>query len=216
MKVIVSLSGGIDSTTVLAHALLLSEVQAVGFRYGSKHNEYENRAAQAVAKHYGVSFRLIDLTPVFDGFTSALMKSGEEIPEGHYEDESMSKTVVPGRNIIFSSVLSGVAWSVGASEVWLGIHSGDHAIYPDCRPGFYEAMAHAVKLGTGDRVNLKAPFLHVDKGEILKWGVEHDIPYHLTRTCYKDQELACGKCGSCVERLEACASLGVDDPVRYE
>jgi len=142
--------------------------------------------------------------------------TGGDIPEGHYEDESMSRTVVPGRNIIFASILTGVAWSLGAEEVWLGIHQGDHAIYPDCRPEFYRAMNEAVTLGTDGKVVLKAPFLDTNKTGILRRGLFLNVPYGYTRTCYKEQEIACGKCGSCQERLEAFAECGLTDPVEYE
>ncbi|MFA7122204.1 MAG: 7-cyano-7-deazaguanine synthase QueC [Bacilli bacterium] len=214
MKAIISLSGGMDSAVVLAEALAAErQVEAVGFFYGSHHNSYENKAAEAVAKHYGVPFRLIDLSGVMAGFKSNLLDG--EVPEGHYEDASMSKTVVPGRNIIFASILAGLAWSREAGEVWLGIHSGDHAIYPDCRPGFFWAMKRAVEEGADGRVTLVAPFLMNSKGHIVRRGLELGVPFGLTRTCYKPQQKPCGKCGSCTERLEAFASNGVEDPVEY-
>ena len=150
-------------------------------------------------------------------FKSALLKSDDEpIPEGHYQDDNMSKTVVPARNIIFSSILAGYAWSVEAKEVWIGIHAGDHFIYPDCRPEFYFAMKEAIMRGTNNKVNLIAPFLNKDKAEIVKRGIELKVPFEITRTCYTENELACGKCGSCVERLEAFALNGIADPIKYE
>lgn len=217
MKAIVSLSGGMDSTTVLAQAIEEGrDVLAFGFCYGSKHNQYENKAARDVADHYSVPFELIDFTDIASHFKSDLLKSGGSIPEGHYEQDNMSKTVVPARNIIFASVLAGIAWSRDASEIWLGIHQGDHAIYPDCRPGFFHAMNVAVQEGTDYRVGLVAPFLSGSKTTIIKRGLEIGVPYAFTRTCYKDQPVACGKCGACVERREAFANNGVTDPVDYE
>jgi 7-cyano-7-deazaguanine synthase len=224
MKVIVALSGGMDSATLLAEALDSGHrVVPVGFKYPSKHNFWERKAAQKIQHHYWLDpeshiddFRTIDLTSLFDGFSSDLLESGGDIPEGHYEAENMRQTVVPGRNIIFASVLAGLAWSVEAEEVWLGIHAGDHFIYPDCRPGFFIAMDEAIRYGTDEKVALQAPFLQVTKKEILERGNELKVPYHLTRTCYKDQEVACGKCGSCQERLSAFASLGLQDPLEYE
>lgn len=216
-KVIVSFSGGMDSTTLLSKAVASKkEVRAVGFCYGSKHNKYENEAAKKVAEHYGIHFRLIDLTSIMENFASALMKSGPQIPEGHYEEKSMSLTVVPGRNLIFISILSGIAWSEGAQEVLLGIHSGDHLVYPDCRPKFFEAANWAVQYGTDERVSLRAPYLHMNKTSIIAEGMKLKTPYSLTRTCYKDQEIACGKCGSCNERREAFQNNNIIDPIRYE
>lgn len=216
-KALVSLSGGMDSATMLAVAVSeYDEVKAIGFTYGSKHNPYENEAALNVAAHYGVEFELLDLSSVFSFMESNLLKKGEAIPEGHYQQSNMSLTVVPGRNMIFCSILAGIAWSQGARAVFLGAHSGDHVIYPDCRPEFVLNMAKAVRTGTDYAVDLKAPFLHGSKETILEWGIPNGVPYHLTRTCYKDQKVACGKCGACQERLIAFAHHGVEDPIEYE
>ena len=215
-KVIVSLSGGIDSATALALAKEDRDVDAIGFSYGSKHNPYENKAARDIANHYSVPFNLIDLSSVGALLKSDLLKSGGVIPEGHYEAESMKSTVVPARNMIFISALAGIADCRGASEVWLGIHSGDHHIYPDCRPGFFYRMQDAVRVATEGRVELAAPFLFKGKGKVVEQGWAIGVPYNLTRTCYKDQPVACGKCGSCQERLEAFAENGMVDPLEYE
>ena len=123
----------------------------------------------------------------------------------------MKLTVVPGRNTIFASIMMGLAESLGASVIALGIHQGDHAIYPDCRREFYKAMGHAILLGTDDRVELVAPFIDTDKTGIAKWGLEHNVPYHLTRTCYTDEPDPCGKCGACIERAEAFRLNGAPD-----
>ena len=216
-KAIVSLSGGMDSTTVLAYMLEQGyEVQAVGFTYGSKHNAYENKLAAKVAEHYKVPFKLIDLSGVMEGFTSNLLKSGGEIPEGHYEQENMKLTVVPGRNLIFASIVAGLAESVGASIIAMGVHQGDHAIYPDCRENFILSLIQTIGHSTDGKVEVFAPFLNGDKTTIIEWGLQHNVPYELTRTCYKDQEASCGKCGSCTERLEAFQLNGVKDPIPYE
>ncbi len=217
-KVIVSLSGGMDSATVLASALEATHevARAVNFIYGSKHNALENEAASAVAAHYKIPFQVIDMTSTFVDFKSDLLNTGGAIPEGHYESESMKRTVVPARNIIFTSVLAGLAVSLEASQVWLGIHAGDHAIYPDCRPEFYRAMREAVYRGTDGEVSLVAPFLCSKKHQILSYGFGLGVPYQLTRTCYTNDRLACGKCGSCQERLEAFALCDAKDPVAYK
>ena len=202
-----------DSTAVLAYLIDQGdEVECFGFEYGSKHNPYEQEAARAVASFYRVPFTLIDLSAITPHLQSNLLKSGGSIPEGHYNDKSMSLTVVPGRNIIFLSILAGIAWSRQASKIAIGIHQGDHAIYPDCRLSFFAAMSDAVTEGTDGKVEILAPFIRFDKGGIVKWGLEHEVPFHLTRTCYKDQPTACGKCGSCQERLEAFTNNNVKDP----
>ena len=144
------------------------------------------------------------------------MLTGGDIPEGHYEDVSMERTVVPGRNTIFCAILSGLAESEGFEEIWLGLHAGDHAIYPDCRPGFYTSMRKTLHEATDGKVDLQAPFLYVTKADILKRGMELKVPYEKTRTCYKNQAIACGRCGSCSERRMSFDSLGLKDPIAYE
>ena len=223
MKSVIAFSGGMDSATLLWDVLETGakgeRVVAVNFTYGSKHNFYERMAAKVVASRTDpsrVEYREIDLTPVMAGFKSDLLKSGGSVPEGHYEAKSMERTVVPARNIIFASILAGIAWSEGADRVYLGVHAGDHAIYPDCRPEFVEAMQEAVRAGTGNKVRLFAPYLDIDKADILGIGLRLNVPYHLTRTCYKDQPVACGRCGSCQERREAFAKNKAEDPIQYE
>jgi 7-cyano-7-deazaguanine synthase len=216
-KIVMALSGGMDSTTMLAHYLYNDyEVETLTFTYGSKHNQYENKAAEDICKYYGLKYNLCDLSNIIGTFfKSDLLKSGGDIPEGHYTDASMSRTVVPGRNIIFLSILSGYAWSVNANKIAIGIHQGDHAIYEDCRKEFYKAMDTAIYLGTGSRVEIDAPFVGTDKTGICKIGLDLKVPYELTRTCYKDQPISCGKCGSCVERLEAFSLNNSKDPIKY-
>lgn len=217
IKALVSLSGGMDSTTLLADAVFRSrEVECLGFFYGSKHNPYENAAAYRIARHYKAPFHLIDLSQAMSSIQSALLKTGGAIPEGHYQESTMTQTVVPGRNLIFASVLAGIAWSKSCAEIWMGVHSGDHAIYPDCRPNFVSAMRRAVQCGTDEKVTMLTPFLHENKTSIIRLGRSYGVPYELTRTCYKDQEIACGKCGSCIERREAFRNNGVEDPIEYE
>jgi 7-cyano-7-deazaguanine synthase len=226
-RAIVSLSGGLDSTTVLAHVLdsyqRPEDVLAVGFCYGSKHNALENRAAARAAAHYGVPFRLIDLSAVMKGFPSTLMADGPPVPEGHYEAETMRQTVVPGRNLIFLSILAGIAESLAGgrfpiqhSTVWLGIHQGDHHIYPDCRPEWAGHANEVVLAGSDKKVLLMTPFIMNGKAEILRCGLRLRVPYHLTRTCYTSDPVACGRCGSCQERLAAFREAGAEDPLPYQ
>ena len=217
-KVLLALSGGIDSTVVLSMLLEKGyEVTPITFSYGSKHNEYENAAVVKIAKHYHLAEpACIDLGLVMQHFDSDLLKSGGAIPEGHYEDESMRRTVVPSRNMIFLSILAGVAESKGIKELALGVHQGDHFIYPDCRPYFIQSMQHTIELASGGKVHtIHAPILFWDKAQIVKEGIKLHVPFELTRTCYKDQPIACGKCGSCMERLEAFAANGIEDPIPY-
>jgi 7-cyano-7-deazaguanine synthase len=221
-KIAIALSGGMDSVTLLAYALNQGfDVLAVQFQYGSKHNPWEARAFENVIRYYkrhGVhlDFKEANLRQVGALLNSALIDPDKEVPEGHYEEESMRQTVVPGRNLIFASVLTGIAWSNGCSEVWLGVHAGDHFIYPDCRPEFVEAMDRAIQTGTDFKVILKAPYLQINKADIVKRGLALNVPYQLTRTCYKAQPTACGVCGSCQERLWAFNQNGVEDPLEYD
>lgn len=223
-KIVIGLSGGMDSATLLGMLLQQGyEVHCCTFSYGSKHNEYEHKAVSNILEYYNnynalITHHFFDLTKAFEGFNSALLKSGEAIPEGHYNEESMKRTVVPGRNMIFASIMAGLAESIGAEAIALGVHSGDHHIYPDCRPEFIKALNYTILQSTEGKVLVDTPFLHETKTSILNIGysLEIPIPYHLTRTCYKDQELSCGKCGSCQERLEAFANINKKDPIQYE
>jgi 7-cyano-7-deazaguanine synthase len=222
MKSVVLLSGGLDSAVALADAKAAGEevILALGFKYGSRHNQWENLAAAKVAGHYGVPFWLEDLsgTTAFaaGGDRCALMKGGPKVPEGHYEAESMRLTVVPGRNLILLAHAASVAERLGAGKVVIGIHAGDHFIYPDCRPAFYTSATNAVQHGSDGKVFIEAPFLKWNKIEIVKRGLELRVPFQLTRTCYSDRQVACGRCGSCQERLTAFAANATADPLEYE
>ena len=223
-KVVIGLSGGMDSATLLG--LMLEQgfaVHCVSFLYGSKHSPYEMKAASQLVSFYKdkgkvVTHQIIDLRNAFQGFKSALLTSGGRIPEGHYEAESMRATVVPGRNMIMGSIMAGLAESIGASYIGLGVHSGDHHIYPDCRESFIDAFNLAVVESSDGNVEVIAPLLSDTKASILQKGYSFSIPvpYELTRTCYKDQEVSCGKCGSCQERLEAFTAINKKDPIQYE
>lgn len=215
---LLSLSGGMDSAVLFTYSLTQYQgrVLAVNFFYGSKHNEFEQDCARKLCEKYSTELIQIDLSGVGKNLSSSLLTSGGEIPEGRYNEESMKSTVVPARNMVFISILAGLAESKGVSIVSLGNHAGDHAIYPDCTPEFFFAMRKAVWEGTGKKVRFTAPLLYMTKTEILKYGLEHGTPFELTRTCYKDQALSCGKCGACTERLEAFEALKIKDPINYE
>jgi len=221
--IVMALSGGLDSATLLATLLRDGHVvHCCLFFYGSKHNQYELESANKVVNHYAalkypVTSHYFDISEVMKNFNSALMKSNsQEIPEGAYNDETMKLTVVPGRNLIFASIMAGLAESINANAIALGVHAGDHHIYPDCRPEFIKALDSVIYLSSDRKVEVICPFANIDKIGILQIGMSMNVPYHLTRTCYKDQVKSCGKCGSCTERLEAFATLGLIDPIQYE
>lgn len=217
MKAVLSLSGGIDSTTLAVHLIRMGiDVIPVSFNYGSKHNERELEAGGEICSYLDIPQpEVIDVTDVSFHLSSNLLGDGP-IPEGHYTEENMKKTVVPCRNLIFASILAGIADSNGAKSVGLGVHEEDHYIYPDCRGDFIRALRDATLYATEGRVMVLTPLLDWSKKRIVEYGLSLGAPYHLTRTCYKTQNLACGRCGACRERLEAFESNNVDDPIKYE
>ena len=195
-------SGGMDSITLLYKYCDEIE-QVVAFDYGSKHNAKEIPFARYHAELLGKKFRLINLDFVNELFSSSLLKSGEEIPDGHYQDETMKSTVVPFRNGIMLAIACGYAESLELTEVYYGAHFGDHAIYPDCRESFYLPFKEAMKQGTYLNVELKSPFLNLQKRDIALIGQSLNIDWTKTWSCYKGQDIHCGTCGTCMERKEA-------------
>jgi 7-cyano-7-deazaguanine synthase len=218
MNSLIILSGGMDSTTALAYSKNkgLNISNAVHFQYGSKHNAKELIAAHEISKIYKLKLRVISLEFINQLFKSDLLKSGSDVPEGHYEDPSMKRTVVPFRNGIMLSIASGLAESLDADSVILGNHAGDHAIYPDCREDFVTAMGSAIALGTYKKIKLESPFVKMSKSEIVALGSLINVPYEHTWSCYKGGQKHCGKCGTCYERIEAFQKAGVKDPTVYE
>lgn len=216
-KAIVLLSGGMDSVTALYHTNKNYElVGAITFDYGSKHNHKEIPFARWHCEQLGIPFQLVNAGFVGDLFTSSLLKGDDEIPEGHYEDEVMKKTVVPFRNGIMLAIACGYCESIGAQGVVVAAHSGDHAIYPDCRTSFMDAMGEAMRLGTYEGIELMAPFVDIDKTAIAQLGHELGVDFAQTWSCYKGQDIHCGRCGTCIERKEAFELAGVEDPTVYE
>ena len=216
MKVVVLCSGGMDSVTALHWAKREhSVVAAVSFDYGSKHNAREIPCAAVQAAQLGVRHEVITLDFVNRLFASDLLKSGGAIPDGHYEAANMKQTVVPFRNAIMLSVATGFAESVGAEGLVIAAHSGDHAIYPDCREVFMQAMSDAMRLGTYEGIKLLRPFIVMNKGQIAAEGVRLGVDYARTWSCYKGGAIHCGTCGTCVERREAFLEAGVSDPTEY-
>jgi len=217
MKVCVLLSGGMDSVTVLYEALRTHEVVAcLSFDYGSKHNVCEIPFAKLHAEKHGIPHHTVDLDFMDQLFKSDLLKSGGEIPDGHYAEASMKQTVVPFRNGIMLSIATGYAESIEAEAVVIAAHSGDHAIYPDCREPFMKAIGESMEQGTYVKIQLLRPFIDMDKTAIAKRGVELGIDFSETWSCYKGGKIHCGVCGTCVERREAFILAGVSDPTTYE
>jgi 7-cyano-7-deazaguanine synthase len=216
MKSVVLLSGGMDSVTAFHEVRRGHEVlAALSFDYGSKHNAREIPFAQLHAARAGVPHRVIDLGFVNDCFESDLLKNGGEIPDGHYAEENMKRTVVPFRNGIMLAIACGFAESIGAEALAIAAHAGDHAIYPDCRETFMRGMAAAMEEGTYARIRLLRPFIAMDKTAIARRGVELGIDYAETWSCYKGGEIHCGTCGTCVERREAFLLARLEDPTVY-
>ena len=214
-KAIAIVSGGMDSVTMLYHMITnagYNVVQVLTFDYGQKHSK-EIYYAEYHAKNLNIPWKLINLKGILKG--SSLTDHDSSIPKGHYEDESMKQTVVPNRNMIMLSIAVSIAQSIDVYTICYGVHSGDHAIYPDCRPEFVNALDRVCNLGNYNPISIQAPFILLNKKSILQHGIELNVDYGKTWTCYVGEEKACGKCGSCVERLEAFESLGVSDPLRY-
>ena len=214
--VVVIYSGGMDSFTLLHHARACGyRVHALSFNYGQRHVR-ELDCARDVCRDLGIPHKVIDIRAMADVMSGSALTSDIDVPEGHYEEDSMKATVVPNRNMILLSLATGYAVTAGASAVWFGAHGGDHAIYPDCRPEFIQKMDAVCRIANYEPVGIEAPFMAMDKGAILARGLELDLDYSQTWTCYNGRDKACGRCGSCVERLEAFAANGVTDPLDYE
>ncbi|WP_290654691.1 7-cyano-7-deazaguanine synthase QueC [Idiomarina sp.] len=215
-KVVVIYSGGMDSFTVLNKALQQGhDVSALSFNYGQRHVKELDVAAN-VCKSLEIPHKIVDITAINSLLAGSSLTDDIDIPEGHYEQESMKSTVVPNRNMILLSLAIGYAVSENAQAVYYGAHSGDHAIYPDCRPEFVRQMNVVSKLANYDPVEVVAPYLDVDKNAILADGLKMGLDYSNTWTCYNGRDKACGKCGACIERLEAFAANEQSDPLSYE
>ncbi len=236
-RVVMALSGGMDSTALLVRMLAKRcTVTCISYDYGQKHAIELERASANIAylqsKGHTVDHVQADLSSVMSMFDSSLTDPDSDIPEGHYEEEQMKQTVVPNRNAIFSSILYGYALTVSSREdvdvtVTLGVHSGDHAIYPDCRPDFYDALMQAFDIGnwSSDRVVADLPYVDCDKAAILRdamasceaLGLDFDVVFANTNTSYSPDERgrSLGRTGADVERILAFHAIGRKDPVEY-
>lgn len=218
MKALVVFSGGMDSATALVQAIeskQYNEISTVTFNYGSKHNDREYQAAIKICEKYNVKNIRIDLSFMNEHFKSDLLKSGGDIPEGHYAAPSMKKTVVPFRNGIMLSIAVGLAESLEFDHVVIGNHFGDHAIYPDCRKTFIDPFIACASAGTYRKIEVVSPFCSIDKTGIARLGSALGVPFELTYSCYNGGDEHCGKCGTCVERIEAFKLADVTDPTQY-
>jgi len=239
-QAVLSLSGGMDSSTVLLHLLAKGyQVTAVSFDYGQKHKVELERAQELVdyinlsrINEPNINYKVIKLDGLVELLNSNLVEGGDEVPEGHYEEDNMKDTVVPNRNKMFSSIIQAVALSIANEkncqvEIAMGIHAGDHAIYPDCRQEFRDADYNAFIEGNwdADKVTYYTPFLDGDKYDILvdgeqacfALGLDFDEVYKRTNTSYKPtaEGLSDYKSASSVERIEAFLKLERKDPVQY-
>ena len=226
MKAIVLLSGGMDSATCLAkmvHEYGVNEVLAVGFKYGQKH-EQNHKYARKIAEHFNV--HMVDLTidqQAFNGSTSALLNDDVKVKHESYSkmlkesETGVADTYVPFRNGLMLSQVAALAYSQGAKYIVYGAHKDDYAgnAYPECSPEFYEAMSNAIYLGTSHKVKVIAPLIHKDKAGVVALGHKLGVPFEFTRTCYEGKDVSCGKCATCLDRIEAFKKNGLVDPIPY-
>ncbi|WP_091982534.1 7-cyano-7-deazaguanine synthase QueC [Pseudoalteromonas denitrificans] len=215
-KVVVIYSGGMDSYTVLNKAIQDGyEVYALSFDYGQRHVKELDIAAKA-CKDLDVHHKIVNISAINQIIGGSSLTDDIDVPEGHYEAENMKSTIVPNRNMILLSLAVGYAVSLKACKVYYGAHSGDHAIYPDCRPEFVQKMDDVCRIANYDAVEIVSPYLKNSKIDILTDGLKMGLNYRDTWTCYNGREKACGKCGACQERLEAFKLNNVIDPIEYE
>lgn len=218
MKSIVIYSGGLDSLTALHWAIRNSEeVKAISFDYGQKHKK-ELEYAKKVTKELGIEHKVIDVSFLKELLSNSALTSDIDVPEGDYKDDNMKITVVPNRNAIFINIAIGWCSNLGYDRVIVGVHSGDHFIYPDCRKEFISAIETCSILATKGmgEIRVEAPFIDYQKKDIVKYGNEIGINYTDSWSCYKGGLNHCGKCGTCRERIEAFELANVKDPTIYD
>ena len=212
MKALIVYSGGMDST-VLLHEYKEQIELAVSFDYGNKHAAQELEKAQTNCAKLGIRHLVVDLPFINTLFRSSLLQGQEEIPEGLYDTENMSSTIVPFRNGIMLAIAAGIAESNGLDTLLIANHSGDHFIYPDCREPFIDAMNNAIREGTDRKIALLSPYCDMTKRDIALRGKRLKVNFSDTYSCYKGGKTHCGKCATCIERKEALKSF---DPTMYE
>jgi 7-cyano-7-deazaguanine synthase len=220
-KAVAVVSGGLDSVTMLYQMHQeegYESIHVVSFDYGQRHEKELDFATRAAIK-FKYQHSIIDISSI----TSLLAPSGSvlvdhnaKVPEGHYAADNMAQTVVPNRNMIMAAIATGVAVADKAQSIWLAVHSGDHYQYPDCRPEFWDAFEVAVKIGNKDFIEsagfaVVTPYIYITKAQIAERAPDVGLKYEDTWSCYKGGKIHCGKCGTCVERLEAIDEAGRTD-----
>lgn len=227
MKVMVLLSGGLDSTTALGLALSKygrENVIALSIFYGQKHKK-ELESAKNVAAYYNVEHIMLDLKKIFAYSDCSLLEgSSKEIIEKPYDEQIKERngkpveTYVPFRNGLFLSSAASIALSKGASIIYYGAHADDACgnAYPDCSAAFNKAMGDAIYIGSGNELKLVGPFVGISKSDVVALGVKLKVPYHLTWSCYEGHDKACGRCATCIDRKKAFEKNGIKDPIEYE
>lgn len=208
-------SGGLDSTTLLYEERERVAL-AVTFDYGSNHAAREIACARHHCALLGIEHLVIELGFMGQYFQSSLLSGADAIPSGNYDEENMKSTVVPFRNGIMLSIACGLAESRGLKRVLIANHGGDHAIYPDCRPEFIDAMDAAMRAGTYVNVEIAAPYTNLSKADLVRRGAKLGVDYSQTYSCYRGGKQHCGTCGTCTERQEAFLEAGIPDPTAYE
>lgn len=217
MKVVSLLSGGMDSSVLAFHLRREGhEVLPLAFIYGQRHSREVN-AAKTLCQFSGFRLEVANIKNLqsFLSGGSSLTNPDIPVPEGHYADETMKATIVPNRNMIMLAIAGAYAITQGAEAIAIAAHAGDHAIYPDCRPEFHNAVGRAFELCDYRPLTLLRPFIDLTKDRIAALGHQLDVPFSMTWSCYKGGELHCGKCGTCVERKEAFELAGLIDPTFY-
>lgn len=227
MKALVLFSGGLDSTTCLAMAVEkygAQNVCALSVAYGQKHTK-EIEAADKIAKYYKVEHIYLDLAKIFEySDCSLLCHSGEDIPEESYAEQLAKtdgkpvSTYVPFRNGLFLSSAASIAISKECEVIYYGAHSDDAAgnAYPDCSDEFNHAMSDAIFIGSGKQLKIEAPFVNWNKADIVKKGIELNVPYEYTWSCYEGADKPCGKCGTCIDRAKAFEENKIKDPALFD
>lgn len=214
---IVLLSGGMDSTTVLYHAIAdgRDPKLALSFYYGQRHAN-ELQYARKIAAGVEVRHSIISLSDITEFLKGSALTDDVDVPHGHYAEDNMRMTIVPNRNSMMLNIAAAIAIGMGIRFVYAAMHAGDHPVYPDCRPEFIRSLTETLRIATETDVEVLTPFIFSTKAEIVRRGYELCVPFERTWSCYQGGNVHCGRCGTCVERAEAFALAGVEDPTLYD